>query len=284
MTFGNFHEIFITELQRLYPADEARTITRWVFESLTGITPSQMVLKKEAQVPEAQAEKLTQALAELKTHRPVQYVLNEAWFYGLKFHVNPSVLIPRPETEELVAWMISDVKNMHQPHLRILDIGTGSGCIAISLKKNLPQSQVTAIDISEAALETAGQNAAEQKADVQFRFIDMLNEVQREALDVYDIIVSNPPYIPLSDKASMHPNVLLHEPHLALFVANNDPLVFYREIALWAKGHLAAGGKLYFEIHEALGADVLQLLQSEGYTAQLRRDAQGKDRMIKAER
>ncbi len=215
-------------------------------------------------------------------HQPVQYVLHEAWFYGMKLYVDEHVLIPRPETEELVEWMLKDAETNKQP-INILDIGTGSGCIPIALKKNMPAAEVWAVDISNEALLVAQRNADTQQTSITFQQADILNKPYPSVLPTFDVIVSNPPYIPLSDKTAMHPNVLQHEPHLALFVANEDPFLFYNAIVDFAQSHLNPGGSLYFEIHEAMGEQVKQLLTQKGFiNAQVKKDMQGKDRMVKA--
>jgi release factor glutamine methyltransferase len=212
-------------------------------------------------------------------HEPVQYVLNEAWFYGLKFYVDQNVLIPRPETEELVDQLITDCK-FPIDELNILDIGSGSGCIAISIKTKLRKAEVWSCDISKEALEAAKKNATALGADVNFVHLDFLDKTARENLPSFDIIISNPPYVPEKDKTTMQPNVLNYEPATALFVPDNDPLIFYRAIAEFGKTHLNKNGKVYAEIHESLGNDTMELFRSKGYKAEVRKDMQGKERMI----
>ena len=218
---------------------------------------------------------------------PVQYVVGFAWFYGLKFKVNPTVLIPRPETEELVEWVLETVKNssfiIHHSPLKLLDIGTGSGCIPITLKIKNPSLNVSAVDISEGALITASRNAYRMNADVEFKRIDILNESEWSQLVDFHIIVSNPPYIPNVEKALMADNVLSYEPHLALFVEDEKPLIFYEKIADFAKKHLLTEGSLFFECNEFNAAEVVEMLKEKGFkTVELRRDMSGKDRMIRA--
>ena len=218
---------------------------------------------------------------------PVQYVVSFAWFYGLKFKVNPNVLIPRPETEELVEWVLETVKNssfiIHHSPLKLLDIGTGSGCIPITLKVKNPSLNVAAVDISEGALITASRNAYRMNADVEFQRIDILNENEWSQLADFHIIVSNPPYIPNFEKALMENNVLSYEPHLALFVEDEKPLIFYEKIADFAKNHLCTEGSLFFECNEFNAAEVVEMLKEKGFkNIELRRDMSGKDRMIRA--
>lgn len=270
------------QLATIYESREAANITDWVMESLTGLSKSARLVKANELLTMDQQALLEDHLSGLLRHRPVQYVLGEAWFHGLRFHVNENVLIPRPETEELVDWIINENKQSQQ--LRILDIGTGSGCIPIALKRSLPQATVYSCDISAGALKVAKENAADLETDIHLIQQNILDASLWEQLPEVDIIVSNPPYIPENNKESMHANVLEHEPHLALFVSNNDPLSFYRAIAELSGKKLKENGVVYAEIHEDLGAATLALFQEKGFgRVTLRRDMQEKDRMIKAE-
>jgi release factor glutamine methyltransferase len=270
-----------TQLAAVYENREAANITDWVMESLTGLSKSARLVKANDPLTTEQENKLSNYSSDLLRHRPVQYVLGESWFHGLRFRVNENVLIPRPETEELVDWIITENKDI--PSLRILDIGTGSGCIPISLKKGLPQATVFSCDISEGALEVAKQNAANLEAAVHFIQQDILDASLWNKLPEVDIIVSNPPYIPENNKTAMHKNVLEHEPHLALFVSNDDPLSFYRAIAELSGKKLSTNGAVYAETHEDLGSSTLTLFREKGFdSVTLRRDLQEKDRMIKA--
>jgi release factor glutamine methyltransferase len=231
----------------------------------------------------------------LMQHEPVQYVLQEAWFGGLKLYVNNQVLIPRPETEELVDWIINDVKasgkNVFQNNmaeadettsLKIMDIGTGSGCIALALKKAMPKAEVWGCDASDGALTVARRNGAALDIRVDFVGVDFLNAAQRKQLPTIDIIVSNPPYIPLKDKEKMNPNVVGYEPHQALFVPDDNALIFYEAIASFAKEHLYENGCIYVEIQEDLSEEVVQLFTAYGFqNIVLKKDMQGKDRMVK---
>jgi release factor glutamine methyltransferase len=222
----------------------------------------------------------------LLKQQPVQYVTGTAWFYGMELMVNPQVLIPRPETEELVEWIVNDVRMVRQladADMRMLDIGTGSGCIPLALKKELPAADVWGIDVSPGALETAKANATQQQLDVRFEQVNVLDEQATATLPFFDVIVSNPPYIKQSEHTSMQQQVLAYEPALALFVPDEDALLFYRVIAALAKHKLARGGSLYFEINEALGNEVVELLKATGYKdVTLKQDIFGKDRMVKA--
>jgi release factor glutamine methyltransferase len=272
-------------LSALYDERESDLIAQWVIEHLTGLSRSDRLIHKTDALTSVQESIFQTFRKELLQSRPVQYVLGEAWFSGMKFFVDERVLIPRPETEELVGEVVASRQSTvasRQP-TRVLDIGTGSGCIPISLKKKNPGWDVWAVDLSEGALEVASQNAKNLGAEIHFSKVDILDEDSRADLPVFDIIVSNPPYIPLKDKGEMHDNVLLHEPHMALFVANEDPLVFYREIIEFSVDHLKPGCLLFLEIHEKLAAQVLSLISVEKYQQViLKKDMQGRDRIISA--
>jgi release factor glutamine methyltransferase len=282
-----------------YDTREAAQICDWVLEHVSGKKRIDRLIEKEALLTADQELRLAQVLAELRSHRPIQYVLGEAWFAGMPFFVNEAVLIPRPETEELVEWIGEEVLNANQRILNrrtdeqgtdeqeyrtkhILEIGTGSGCIPISLAKKLPHCSVSAIDVSEAALAVARRNTANLEANVQFLQSDFLDELQWPHLPVVDIIVSNPPYIKVAEQGTMARHVLDFEPSLALFVPDDDALLFYRKIAAFGKTHLRAEGAVFVEINEALGKETVNLFEQQGYTVTLRKDLQGKDRMIKA--
>ncbi len=279
MTTQSAQQEALTALKMLYDDREAANITDWVMEHITGKKRIDRLMDKQAPLSELQIKQLHSVLAELATNRPIQYVLGEAWFAGDKYYVNEFVLIPRPETEELVTWII---KNYALKIKTIIDIGTGSGCIPISLKKKLPQVSVSSMDVSGEALQVAKQNAATLNADINFLQLDFLDEANWDQLPVYDLIVSNPPYIKQSEESSMLPNVFKYEPSLALFVPDEDALLFYRKIATFAKTHLAFQGMIFLEINEALGNEVIALFENFGFETELRKDMQGKDRMIKA--
>lgn len=272
-----------------YDTREAAQICDWVLEHVSGKKRIDRLIDKAALLTADQQLRLAEILAELQSHRPIQYVLGEAWFAGMPFFVNEAVLIPRPETEELVEWIVEDTLNEERGTLsaeqrtkHLLDIGTGSGCIPIALAKKLPHCSVSAIDVSEAALAVARRNAANLDANVQFLQTDFLDELQWPNLPVVDIIVSNPPYIKVAEQETMARHVLDFEPSLALFVPDEDALLFYRKIAAFGKTHLRAEGAVFVEINEALGKETVALFEQQGYTVTLRKDLQGKDRMIKA--
>ncbi|WP_259069804.1 peptide chain release factor N(5)-glutamine methyltransferase [Mucilaginibacter sp. X4EP1] len=268
------------ELQHIYDTNETEAITLLVISQINELSKAKIKAFPETIITTGVAEKLEDILIELKTGKPVQYVLGTTEFYGLPFLVNPSVLIPRPETEELVEWAISSVDKGQNGN--ILDIGTGSGCIAISLKKNLAQFDVSAIDISADAIKTAESNAALNKVDVNFIRQDILKYAEIE-LPKSSIIISNPPYVTLHDKTQMHTNVTDFEPHTALFVPENDPLIFYKAIADFAKVNLLPGGLLFFEINESYGEETVKMLAGKQFkNIELRKDMSGRDRMIKA--
>lgn len=299
MTLSEAQVTTRSTLLSYYDTREAAQICDWVLEHVSGKKRIDRLIDKEALLTADQQLHLAQILAELQSHRPIQYVLGEAWFAGMKFFVNEAVLIPRPETEELVEWIGEEVLNANQRILNrrtdeqgtdeqehrtkhILDIGTGSGCIPISLAKKLPHWSVNSIDVSEAALTVARKNAADLETDVLFQQTDFLDEWQWPHLPVVDLIVSNPPYIKVAERQSMAKHVLDFEPSLALFVPDDDALLFYRKIAAFGKTHLRAEGGIFVEINEALGKETVALFEQQGYTVTLRKDLQGKDRMIKA--
>jgi len=274
---------FISEaLHEQYPPEEINTFTRWILEEVCNLTLQQQILCKDIQLSHAKKEHIQMIVQRLRKMEPLQYILEKCYFYGLIFNVNPSVLIPRPETEELVNHIIgSETKS----NLKILDIGTGSGCIAVTLAKHLVNPEVYAIDISAEALVTANKNAKQNNTIVHFQHIDILsdNVLENYAGQSFNIIVSNPPYVKNSEKATMLDNVLHHEPHQALFVPDHDPLLFYRRIADIGLLMLKKSGRLYFEINAACGAIITDMLNEKGYqNIQLIQDLEGKDRFVKA--
>lgn len=263
-----------------YPDREASVMADMVIEKLTGFPKIEQILNKSLPLLKWQEEQLEGYLIDLAKGRPVQYVLNEAWFYGLKLAVNEAVLIPRPETEELVDWVVKDAKASGVGAKKILDIGTGSGCIALGIKKGLPGAAVCGMDVSAAALEVAKQNASSNSLELQWVEDSILKP--RQSLGTFDIIVSNPPYITAAEKDQMLPHVLDFEPHLALFVYDEDPLLFYKAIYHYAVTHLNEGGLLYFEINETMGASLQEWLYSQGAVyVDISKDMQGKERFIK---
>ncbi|MEK6451184.1 MULTISPECIES: peptide chain release factor N(5)-glutamine methyltransferase [unclassified Myroides] len=277
MQIKSYQNRFKEVLSPLYDEMEAEQLFLIALEEIEGKSRIDLVMN-----PDLQTDKLTtwdEVLADLQQEKPIQYIFGRAYFYGLTFNVNENTLIPRPETEELVDWIINSV-DADKP-IRILDIGTGSGCIGITLAKELPNAQVTLMDVSPKALEMATHNAKENGVEVQAILQDVLALEQLPAQ--YDVIVSNPPYVRNLEKVEIKKNVLDYEPHLALFVEDDDALIFYRKIATLANDNLQEGGMLFYEINQYLGAETVALFQSLLFTAiELRKDMVGNDRMIKA--
>lgn len=286
MTIQLAQQNLVSMLVTLYDQREANTIADWVIERLTDKRRVDRLLAKDQLLTTEQLTQLSSFSQQLAQHRPVQYVLGEAWFAGMRFYVDENTLIPRPETEELVELVVEHTEQGVCPPDRqvtcILDIGTGSGCIPIALKKKLPLASITSIDISEGALQVARRNADTLGADIQLLRFDFLDESRWGNLPLFDVIVSNPPYIRQSEKNVMSKHVLGFEPALALFVPDNDGLLFYRKIAAFGKTHLTASGMVFMEINEALGEDVTALFKQEDYQTELQQDLQGKDRIVKA--
>jgi len=278
VTLKEFQTYFTSELAGEYPPEEIKSFFWILSEAFLKYSRLDLSLNAASPISEEKQQLFQGALERLKCFEPIQYILGQTEFFGLPFRVNEHTLIPRPETEELVSWMISDHKDAE--NMRVLDIGTGSGCIAISLAKELPHISVTAVDISEEALNVAKRNALLNGVEVDFLQQDILTASKLP--EAYDIIVSNPPYVRQLEKVQMHNNVLLHEPETALYVSDADPLLFYRAIAQLARTHLRKQGKLYFEINTYLSKEMRQMLIAEGYkTIEIRKDMFGKDRMIK---
>lgn len=270
---------FQTELQACYPATEVQSFFYLLLEQFAAVTRLQLAIHPELQLTTQQEQQFHDAVERLKQDEPVQYIMGETTFYGLPFKVTDAVLIPRPETEELVAWIIADCEARIAP-FSLLDIGTGSGCIPISLAHHLPQAEVAAIDVSKAALHVAQANAKLNHVAVEFHRCDIL-QPQKWPCKI-DVIVSNPPYVRELEKAEMHDNVLKHEPELALFVDDADPLVFYRKIIEFAQVNLIPGGHLYFEVNQYLHDDLVTLFEHYEITAvQFKNDIFGNLRMVK---
>jgi release factor glutamine methyltransferase len=272
------------ELNTIYNVREAARVTDMVMEKITGFTNTERLINKQLLLTAAQQAQLQIFKAQLIQHKPVQYVLHEAWFAGLKLYVDENVLIPRPETEEMVEAIVTDISRWPQRDLSLIDIGTGSGCIAILLKKKLPDLQVYALEISDKALEVARKNAISNSADIQFLQTDILQWDQHKNFSRFDIIVSNPPYVKETEAHEMAGNVLLYEPHQALFVPDNDALLFYRTIAEFGLRNLRNGtGKIFVEINEALGEEVSILFRKKGFSeVNVKKDMQQKERIVSA--
>ena len=263
-----------------YSSSEINGFIRIIFESVCGYSLTDLILYKNNILSDSLRKQIDKIVEHIDQNEPIQYVLGRSLFCGISFSVTPDVLIPRPETEELVE-LITARHAGSAP--RILDMGTGSGCIAVSLAKKLPESRVEAWDISEKALQVARKNAQENQANVTFKQVDITRELPPEAVQPYDIIVSNPPYVCLREKAEMERNVLDYEPHLALFVPDEDPLLFYRAILRAGKRLLAEGGFIYFEINRMFGHQTVSLLRQNGYEkTEIIQDLSGNDRMVAA--
>lgn len=278
---ADIKKYFVNALADLYEEEEAEAIFFYVTEHLFQFSRNEYLLHKSATISESELLKVHFILKDLKKSIPLQYVLGEAFFVGMKLKVSPDVLIPRPETEELVDWIIQN--HLTENIESIIDIGTGSGCIALGLKKFLPQTKVYALDVSKAALQIAQENAALNKLSIEWIEADILSP-QIKLNGKFSIIVSNPPYVTNAEAASMHRNVLENEPHLALFVPDNDALIFYRKILQIAQNHLNKNGWVYFEINQYLASEMQQLLKKINFkNIELKKDISGNYRMIRGQ-
>ena len=332
MTVQQSTQQLLFSLFNIYEEREARNIADLVMESVTGWKRIDRIINKQVPVSKEMEILLAGYTQDLLRHKPVQYVLHEAWFYDMKFYVDEQVLIPRPETEELARWVVDEVRsresgvgsrelggrnqgpavgaglaptpsefrvwsweagfeaskseagqNQRANPINILEVGTGSGCIAIALKKKLPAAGVYSCDVSKQALELARGNATANQTPVEFILCNFLSPAERKALPLTDIIVSNPPYVTHREMQTMHQHVIDYEPHLALFVSDDDPLLFYREIAVHAQTHLTDSGQIFVELHEDMGEAVSEVFRLGGFeNLELRQDMQGKNRMLKA--
>lgn len=282
MIIEQAYKYLLTELYTIYDERESANIANWVIEHITGFSKIDRIINKQFELNASQQQQLENYTQQLLRHVPVQYVLQEAWFCNYKFYVDKNVLIPRPETEELVDWLVEDYQKKEKKEFNIMDIGTGSGCIAIAIKKKIPSTKITAIDISNEALVVAKQNALQLKADIDFIQADFLNKNTWKQLPIPQILISNPPYIPLREKESIQNQVKFHEPNNALFVPDNHPLIFYEAIAHFALQYMSIGSLLYVEIHENYGKEIYELWENLGLNPELKKDMQEKDRMIKA--
>jgi release factor glutamine methyltransferase len=278
MTLNSYKKWFNEQLQHLYDADEIKSMLTIVAYEVLGLSRVDLVLKDNESLSEAQIVQLNNVLSQLQQEIPIQYIFEKAYFYGYEFKVSPATLIPRRETEELVEWVLSEMNRQPEKKWRVLDIGTGTGCIPISIKKEFPLAEIFAMDISTGALKIAKENAEKLNASVIFIEQNILSTTQ---LDSYDIIISNPPYVRNLEKAEIKKNVLDYEPHLALFVEDNDPLIFYRKITQLAQKSLTENGLLFFEINQYLGEEMQQMVSEYFKIIELRKDLQGNDRMMK---
>jgi release factor glutamine methyltransferase len=280
------HIKFHNELDAIYGENEVQSFFYMLSEFHLNFKRIDITLQPDFEVNYQVLEHFLNAITRLKTYEPIQYIIGQTEFYGLSFKVNSHTLIPRPETEELVELVINNVKLKSTQPLSILDIGTGTGCIAISLAKHIANAQVFAVDVSDDALKVAKENAVLNGVNVEFIKVDILNWQSESKLQdlTFDIIVSNPPYVRQLEKAEMKANVLQHEPHLALFVDDANPLQFYQAITQFASQKLQPNGHLYFEINQYLGDEMLQLLQSYHFkNIELLTDIFGNHRMMKAD-
>lgn len=284
MTIKKYRQYFINSLEDLYSIEELQSIFYLLAEKLLHLSRIDITLQLDNTLTSDEEINFNQAIDRLKIYEPVQYILGETEFFGYPFLVNKQVLIPRPETEELVSWIIEDVD---KKETTILDIGTGSGCIAISLAKKLNNAVVSAIDISNKAIEVAKKNALVNNVNVEYSSVDVLNFEDKLVLQdkwksKFDIIVSNPPYVRMQEKKLMQLNVIDHEPDIALFVEDDDPLLFYRRISELSRQYLKHNGTLYLEINEYLGVEMEKMLNEAGFKhVELKKDMFGKNRMIK---
>jgi release factor glutamine methyltransferase len=283
MILRAFKKKFTQALSEIFPKTEIDSFFFILMEERLNLQRIDTVLKPDFLIPEEQLADLKNILQRLQKEEPIQYILGNTEFYGLPFFVDKSTLIPRSETEELVSWVIEKVTKLQSnsvTKLSILDIGTGTGCISISLAKNLPNAKITAIDISSKALEIAKKNAQLNKVTINFIELDILTT--KSLPQEFDVIVSNPPYVRELEKKEIKNNVLDNEPHLALFVADENPLIFYSKIADLAKQQLSKNGLLFFEINQYLGKETIALLEEKGFkNIELRKDIFGNNRMVK---
>lgn len=278
MTITEIYKTYLATLNEMYGAGEAVAITNIIFEHVAKYSKIDIIAKGNSKVDRNILKALQEALQKLLLHEPVQYIIGEAWFYQLKFVVNKAVLIPRPETEELVLEAIQFLKNAQSK--KVLDIGTGSGCIPITIKKNVPDAAVISLDVSEEALVIASNNAEANVVDIDFKNIDFLQEANYVLLPTFDVIISNPPYIPENEKQQLAKNVTQYEPHLALFVPTHEPLLFYKKILIFAELHLHKTGRIFLEVHEDLTNETAAIFKAKNYTVTIKKDMQGKDRML----
>jgi len=293
MTIQELKHLFFNRLEQLYPKEEIQSFFNLLIFYKLKLTRADIALNLNEIIQQTDLDFFLNALTDLQREKPIQYIIGETEFYGLPFKVDKNVLIPRPETEELIEWILNEL-GVKNSTFNILDIGTGSGCIAISLAKNIPNATVFALDISKKALQLAQQNATLNNVNIHFIKDDILNSnVTSSAIESYenegllslkfDIIVSNPPYVQKLEKKEIQNNVLENEPHLALFVDDNNPLVFYDKIADFAIERLTKNGQLFLEINQYLGKETVDLLKQKGFTnIELKKDIFGNDRMIKA--
>jgi len=277
MSVSSIIQLYRQDLSPLYPKGEVESFIALAFEDVLEYSRVDLIMKADEEIPFQYMERFFGILESLRKYQPIQYILGRTVFYGLPIQVNSHVLIPRPETEELVHWILKDT---WKEGITVLDLNTGSGCIALALKDHLKKAVVQGADVSIEALNVAKQNAVANSLAVDFFQFDIISQESLGFMK-YDLMVSNPPYVRMSEKEWMEKNVLNHEPHPAIFVDEEEPLIFYRKIVDLAEGHLKKHGKLFFEINEAYGPHVVQLLEDRGYKdVILKKDYNGKDRMV----
>jgi len=279
MTVNEYKKRFLDALPPFYDDMERLNLFYISMETVMGFSRPDAVLNAEMEITAAKQHELEDLLSRLQQNEPIQYITGKACFFGYDFNVSPATLIPRPETEELTAWILEEMRTFPEKRWRVLDIGTGSGCIPITLKKEFPLAEVTGLDFSAQALRVAEENARALNTEVAFVQHDIL---KTQSLEGYDIIVSNPPYVRNLEKEEINKNVLEHEPHTALFVDDADPLVFYRKISELASKSLTEGGLLFFEINQYLGTETAALVSRYFREVELRKDFMENDRMLKA--
>jgi release factor glutamine methyltransferase len=279
MILKEINTIFHKDLDAIYGVNEVNSFFNILIDFYLNLNRITLAVQPDYAITKEEEQLLFEALRRLKLNVPIQYIIGETEFYGLPFNVNEHTLIPRPETEELVNWILESCKSKSDS-INVLDIGTGSGCIAIALAKHLLNAKVSAFDISKKAINVAEKNAELNGVAVDYFEIDILNQVKWDG--EFNIIVSNPPYVRHLEKAGIRANVLNHEPELALFVEDDNPLIFYKAITKFARQHLKQGGQLYFEINQYLGDEMMQLLEQHSFKAiELKKDMFGNHRMIK---
>jgi release factor glutamine methyltransferase len=281
MTIRDAKQAIIEAIEPIYDNREAVNIATLLIEELTGLSKMNQFLQKQSIISDEIMEKLNQAIIRLSKGEPIQYIIGKAWFMELELMVNSHTLIPRPETEELVDALIKYLKSTQYDKVQIVEIGAGSGCIPISIAKYYPNATITSVDISENALMIARENAQRIGVDIDWKQLNFLDQTAWNELGTYDIIISNPPYIRKAEAATMHTNVLNFEPHTALFVEDNDPLIFYKAIQNFCKNHLNKKGAVFLEINEGLGEETAALFNSD-FNVEIKKDMQNKERMILA--
>lgn len=280
MIFKEYYRFQLEALEKIYPRSQAANILQILYEWAFGLNALQIKTNHFFEPSVEHVTKANQAFEKLLQHYPIQYITGETWFYKRKFKVSPTVLIPRPETEELVELIVKIFKN--KPNLQLLDVGTGSGCLAISLQRELLQANVMAIDISEDALAIAKENSILLHAEIQFKKLDFLKESNWDNLPAFDVLVSNPPYIPQGEEEILDKEVTAYEPHLALFVADESPLLFYKKMADFAKNHLQKEGVIFMEMHQDYAEEVKKLFTENNFRAEVIKDISGNARMLQA--